>query len=49
MQIEGYPKVKPAAAPGLGEHGVEILKELRFDDSEIANLQTAGVVARFKP
>jgi crotonobetainyl-CoA:carnitine CoA-transferase CaiB-like acyl-CoA transferase len=36
------------AVPGLGEHGVEILKERRFDDSEIANLQSAGVAALFK-
>ncbi|KVC52942.1 CoA-transferase [Burkholderia stagnalis] len=47
IQIAGQPKVKPGAAPQLGEHGTDILKEMGFDDADIARLQDAGVVSRF--
>jgi len=47
IQILGSPKVKPTAAPHLGEHGVEILKELGFDEGEIARIHDSGAVARF--
>jgi crotonobetainyl-CoA:carnitine CoA-transferase CaiB-like acyl-CoA transferase len=48
IQIMGEQKVKPCAAPQLGEHGAEILKEMDFNESEIARLHDAGVVARFE-
>ncbi|CAB3809258.1 Cinnamoyl-CoA:phenyllactate CoA-transferase [Paraburkholderia ultramafica] len=48
IQVLGSPKVKPEAAPQLGEHGAQILKELGFDDAEIARLNDVGAVARFK-
>jgi crotonobetainyl-CoA:carnitine CoA-transferase CaiB-like acyl-CoA transferase len=47
IQVLGSPKVKPTVAPKLGEHGAQILKELGFDDAEIARLNDAGAVARF--
>jgi crotonobetainyl-CoA:carnitine CoA-transferase CaiB-like acyl-CoA transferase len=47
IQIVGFPKVKPTVAPQLGEHGAGILKDLGFDDVEIARLHDAGAVARF--
>ncbi|MGK8195649.1 CaiB/BaiF CoA transferase family protein [Burkholderia cepacia] len=47
IHIASQQKVKPVAAPHLGEHGTEILAEMGFDDAEIARLQDAGVVARF--
>ena len=46
FQVFGAPKVKPTVAPALGEHGTQILKELGFDDSEIARLNDSGAVAR---
>jgi formyl-CoA transferase len=48
IQVLGADKVKPRAAPQLGEHGAEILKEVGFDDAAIARLHDAGVVARFR-
>jgi crotonobetainyl-CoA:carnitine CoA-transferase CaiB-like acyl-CoA transferase len=47
MQIAGFPKIKPTVAPQLGEHGAGILKDLGFDDAEIARLHDAGAVTRF--
>ncbi|WP_423395570.1 CaiB/BaiF CoA transferase family protein [Burkholderia sp. LMG 21824] len=46
IQIKGQHKVKPGAAPRLGEHGSAILKEIGFDDAEIAHLHNVGAVAR---
>ncbi|PRX97548.1 CaiB/BaiF CoA-transferase family protein [Paraburkholderia sp. BL25I1N1] len=48
IQIHGAPKVKPSVAPRLGEHGAVILKELGFDDADIARLNDGGAVARFE-
>ncbi|EEA03910.1 L-carnitine dehydratase/bile acid-inducible protein F [Burkholderia sp. H160] len=48
FQVLGSPKVKPTAAPQLGEHGAQILQELGFDDAEIARLNDTGAVARFR-
>ena len=48
IQIVGAQKVKPCAAPQLGEHGAEILKEMGFTLDEIAHLHDAGTVARFE-
>jgi crotonobetainyl-CoA:carnitine CoA-transferase CaiB-like acyl-CoA transferase len=48
IQIRGAQKVKPGAAPRLGEHGEEILRELGFDTREIAQLNGSGAVAAFE-
>ena len=48
IQIMGEQKVKPCAAPQLGEHGAEILQEMGFTQDEIAHLHDAGTVARFE-
>ena len=45
IQIVGADKVKPSAAPKLGEHGAQILKELGFDDAEIHHLSDVGAVS----
>lgn len=47
IQVLGSPKVKPIAAPQLGEHGTEILKDLGFDDAAITRLHDFGAVTRF--
>ena len=48
IQITGEQKVKPTAAPQLGEHGAAILQEMGFTQDEIAHLHNAGAVARFE-
>jgi crotonobetainyl-CoA:carnitine CoA-transferase CaiB-like acyl-CoA transferase len=48
VQVAGFAKVPPRSAPGLGEHGVSVLKELGFTDAEVGRLQDSGAVARFK-
>jgi crotonobetainyl-CoA:carnitine CoA-transferase CaiB-like acyl-CoA transferase len=48
IQIMGEQKVKPRAAPQLGEHGAAILQEMGFTQDEIAHLHNAGTVARFE-
>jgi crotonobetainyl-CoA:carnitine CoA-transferase CaiB-like acyl-CoA transferase len=48
IQIMGEQKVKPCAAPELGEHGTEILREMGFTQDEITDLHDAGAVARFE-
>lgn len=47
IQIFGAEKVKPGAAPQLGEHGEDVLRELGFTAPEIADLHAAGAVAPF--
>jgi len=48
VQVAGVAKVAPRRAPHLGEHGVSILKELRFTDAEIGRLHDSGAVSPFK-
>jgi crotonobetainyl-CoA:carnitine CoA-transferase CaiB-like acyl-CoA transferase len=44
MQVHGVAKEPARRAPELGEHSDEILKELGFDATQIANLHAAGTV-----
>ena len=48
IQVTGVAKVAPGRAPGLGEHGASILKELGFTDAEIGRLYDSGAVPPFK-
>jgi crotonobetainyl-CoA:carnitine CoA-transferase CaiB-like acyl-CoA transferase len=45
MRLADVPKVPPRRAPALGQHSVEVLAELAFTDTEIADFAAAGVVA----
>jgi crotonobetainyl-CoA:carnitine CoA-transferase CaiB-like acyl-CoA transferase len=45
MKVWGEKKVQPRLAPTLGQHTVEILKGLGYDDAEIEHLKTQGAVA----
>ena len=47
LSVAGYRKVAPRRAPGLGEHGAEILAELGFSAAEVEALQDGHVVQRF--
>lgn len=44
VQVEGVSKVAPRRAPRLGEHSVDILRELEFPYADINQLCAAGVV-----
>ena len=44
IKITGVPQVAARRAPNLGEHGVEVLRELGYDDGQIATLQRQGVI-----
>jgi crotonobetainyl-CoA:carnitine CoA-transferase CaiB-like acyl-CoA transferase len=43
--LDQQPKVSPVRAPRLGEHSLEVLRELAFDDGEVECFVDAGVVA----
>jgi crotonobetainyl-CoA:carnitine CoA-transferase CaiB-like acyl-CoA transferase len=49
LWLEGVDKVPPRLAPELGEHSVEILREVGYDAAAIDRLLTAGVVVQGKP
>ncbi|MDA1075271.1 MAG: CaiB/BaiF CoA-transferase family protein [Proteobacteria bacterium] len=44
IQISSVPQVGPRRAPGLGEHGAQILAELGYTDKEISDLRNRGVI-----
>ena len=44
VQVEGVSKVAPRRAPRLGEHSLDILRELAFKDDDIDRLCAAGAV-----
>ncbi|RIK97839.1 MAG: carnitine dehydratase [Proteobacteria bacterium] len=43
--IDGAAKVAPRRPPGIGEHSDAILRDAGYDETEIATLRDAGVVA----
>lgn len=45
VQVAGVPKVKPRAAPSLGQHSVEILRDLGYSDGEVSAFLKASAIA----
>lgn len=45
IQVGGIDKVPPGKAPALGEHTVEVLREIGFSDTQIRTLISEGTVA----
>jgi formyl-CoA transferase len=44
--MRGQDKVPPQPPPGVGEHNTEVLRELGYDDAEIASMEAAGVLQK---
>ncbi len=44
VQVDGVAKVAPKRAPRLGEHSLDVLRELAFPDEDIDRLCAAGTV-----
>jgi crotonobetainyl-CoA:carnitine CoA-transferase CaiB-like acyl-CoA transferase len=44
LTVGGVAKVASKPAPGLGEHGDQVLAELGFDATEIDNLRASGAI-----
>jgi len=44
VQVAGVRKVTPSRAPRLGEHSADVLGELGYDTTQVAQLAAAGVV-----
>lgn len=44
LKVWGEEKVAPRLAPGLGQHTIEILKDLGYNDAEIEQLKFQGTV-----
>ena len=44
FSVSGAEKVPVALAPGFGEHGAEILREVGYGEGEIEALRKAGIV-----
>ncbi len=42
MKIEGCPKAEPRAAPAVGQHTVEVLRELGYDERSISEMLGSG-------
>jgi crotonobetainyl-CoA:carnitine CoA-transferase CaiB-like acyl-CoA transferase len=43
--IAGAPKAPPRRPPAIGQHSADVLREVGYDEAEIARLRDAGVVA----
>ena len=44
IKVSSVPPVGPRRAPDLGEHSVEILRELGYDDAAIRSMEEDGVI-----
>jgi len=44
VRVEGVRKTAPRRAPELGEHSLQVLRELAFTDAEIDGMRTRGTV-----
>ena len=49
LWVDGADKVPPRYAPDLGEHSVEILRELGYADAEVDAMIAARVIVQGKP
>jgi formyl-CoA transferase len=48
LNVQGIEKIKPAPAPEIGEHSVEILRSLGYEEAAIQDLIARGVTATSK-
>ena len=46
IRIDGQEKVTPSAAPELGEHSVQVLEDLGFNEPDIQNYIERGVISQ---
>jgi crotonobetainyl-CoA:carnitine CoA-transferase CaiB-like acyl-CoA transferase len=46
VTVEESPKVAPRAAPGLGEHTEQVLRDIGFDARQIDGLRASGAIPR---
>jgi len=44
FEVDGAPKIRPGAAPKLGQHTVEVLRQAGFSDSAIEEWLTLGII-----
>jgi crotonobetainyl-CoA:carnitine CoA-transferase CaiB-like acyl-CoA transferase len=44
IKFQDLPRPEPLPAPELGEHSAEVLKEFGFEDDEISELKSEGVI-----
>jgi crotonobetainyl-CoA:carnitine CoA-transferase CaiB-like acyl-CoA transferase len=44
IKFQDLPRPEPLPAPELGEHSAEVLKEFGFEDGEISELKSEGVI-----
>jgi formyl-CoA transferase len=44
IYVHEVKKKQPQRAPNLGEHNIEVLKELGYDDHDINGLRASGAI-----